>query len=175
MTSTTATITEANGVAHAPRQARRSSIRDERIEEIRARRRSRGDLSDDLQYKLSVPEANKDPQWEYRWVNDSDMRIRQLQAQDWEFAPPETTAGDLRDSGVGTRVERVVSDRTVSEPVKGFLMRKPKEFYHEDRAKRANRLAAVEQGIATPAAQVERSYIPSSGMRVDNGARVITT
>lgn len=148
------------------------NLSDDRIEEIRAKRKARGTLSNDPGMRLSVDESKKDPRWQYRWVLDREMRIQQMQSQDWEFAPE---LGDERDTGMGSRVERVVNDRTVASAEKGFLMRKPKEFYSEDRKRRFARLTdserALEQGdVGSSEGLSDHAYIPKGGMKINNGA-----
>lgn len=173
MTTMQPQLNRPNGGASGSKPAARN-LSEERIEQIRARRKSRGELTDDGRLRLSVPSERKDPAWEYRWVSDREMRIKQMLSQDWEFAPAETTGGDERDTGIGERVERIVNDRTVTKAEKGFLMRKPKEFFEEDRKRRIKDGEAVEQGMRRGAlnndqAQVENGYIPRSGMRIDTG------
>lgn len=159
-----------------PGRPRSRSATDDRIEAIRARRQARGPATYENRYKLHVPEDQKDPRWTYRWVTDSEMRVRQLQAQDWEFAPQDTTGGSDQDAGMGTRIERVVSDRTVTSPEKGFLMRKPLEFFEEDRKARMDRLKAQEQQVSQgvvndpQALAGPHAYVPSGGMSIKVGS-----
>lgn len=157
--------------------AQRSIVQD-RIEEIRAKRQARGELTNDLRQRLTVAEQSKDNLWEYRWVNDTQMRIADLQSQDWEFAPVETTQGDSRDSGIGTRVERIVNDRTVPTAEKAFLMRKPKEFAAEDRKRRRRSRANAEQDMQRGVVQasdgtqvsIENGYTVRGAHRIENNS-----
>lgn len=120
-----------------------------RAEEIRARRKERGYVSGQ-QMRLAVPEALKDKGWTYRWVTDSDMRVHNMLDKDWEFAESELAGKSDQDKGIGTRVERVVNERSTKGPQAGFLMRKPKEIYEEDQAikeaKRKSREREMERG-----------------------------
>lgn len=105
-----------------------------RAAEIRAKRKERG-FVDGPQQRLNVPENLKDPGWTYRWVNDSDMRVHNMLERDWEFAESEIAGKSEQDTGLGTRVERTVNERsTGNRPQAGFLMRKPKEIYEEEQA-----------------------------------------
>lgn len=163
--------------APAPQAKPRRALADPRIEEIRRRRAERGTLTSDPNTKLSVPQEKLDPNWTYRWVNDREMRIHQLQQQDWIMVEEETTTGpDDRNKGIGTRPERVVNDRTVSTPERAFLMRKPREFYVEDKQRRIDRLKAQEaqmvkgkvegaEGLDGP-----HAYIPAGGMSIKSGS-----
>jgi hypothetical protein len=159
----------------SPRDAKKDggrSLANDRIEEIRARRQARGQLSDDPRQRLTVAAEAKDPRWEYRWVVDRETRVQQMQRQDWDFAPP---IADERDTGMGTRVERVVNDRTVTNAEKGFLMRKPKEFFEEDRNRKHERTRQSEKllergDVGNPNGLTDHSYIPKSGMKIDAGS-----
>lgn len=115
-----------------------------RIEETRRKRQERGPSDPMLgRLKLSIPEECKDKDFVYRWVNDTAMRLTAMQAQDWEMVDDMDIAGDSRNSSIGTRVERIVDERTVTAPKKGFLMRKYKEFYDEDERRKE---AAIDKG-----------------------------
>ncbi|HEY9469242.1 MAG TPA: hypothetical protein VIQ76_06455, partial [Propionibacteriaceae bacterium] len=72
-----------------------------------------------------------------------------------------------------SRVERVVDERTVNKPQKAFLMRKPREFHEEDKAREQDRIAQNEEGLRRGMARNEQGqqepgmYVPTSGMRID--------
>lgn len=147
-----------------------------RIEEIRARRRERGNVDvSGFNQKLSVPEERKDPRFVYRWALDSANRMHDLRAKDWDVAPPETTAGDLRDMGTGTVIERMGNVKTVPKPERHVLVRKPREFYEEDKAREAAKLKEQEQAIVrgqTRNAEGQSEpgmYIPAGGMKIEHG------
>ena len=147
-----------------------------RIEEIRARRKERGTVDvSGFSQKLSVDESRKDGRFTYRWVLDSANRMHDLRAKDWEPAPAETTAGDLRDMGIGTVVERMGNVKTVPKPEKHVLMRKPREFYEEDKAREAAKIKEQEQAIVRGQARNAEGqsepgmYIPAGGMKIEHG------
>ncbi len=124
-----------------------------RIAEIRARRAERGTI-DGPAMRLSVPEERKDPNWDYRWVNDSDMRIHNMMERDWDFAESELDVNATTDKGMGTRVERTVNERSMKgQPQKGFLMKKPKEIYDEDQANKEAKRRKLEQSMEKGKAQ----------------------
>lgn len=158
----------------APAQARtRRSLADPRIEEIRKRRQERGTLSNDPRLKLSVPQDRLDPNWEYRWVLDREMRVGSLRDQDWELVDMDRTGHDDRDTSMGNRVERIANDRTVSKPEKVFLMRKPREFFNEDKARRIDRLRDQEKQMSHGKVEgglADHAYIPSGGMSIKTGS-----
>jgi hypothetical protein len=147
-----------------------------RIEEIRARRRERGTVDvSGLNQKLSIPENRKDPRFTYRWVIDSANRVHDLRARDWDTAPADTTAGDMRDMGTGTVIERMGNVKTVPKPERHILMRKPREFYEEDKAREAAKLKEQEQAIVRGQARNAEGksepgmYIPEGGMKIEHG------
>ena len=143
---------------------------------MRAERQARGTpKGPTLNQKLSIPEDKKDPRFTYRMVLDTGNRVHDLKAKDWEIAPGETAANDPRNMGVGTVIERMGNVRTVPKPERHILMRKPKEFYQEDKAREAAKIKADEdalckgdvknpQGLSGPG-----SYIPSGGMKIEHG------
>lgn len=148
-----------------------------RIAEIRARRAERGPTDINVSnQKLSVAEDRKDPRFTYRWALDTGSRVHDLKARDWDIAPASTTEGDLRDVGIGSVPERMGNTRTVTKPERHVLMRKPKEFYQEDKAREQAQIDSQEevirktgdvknpQGLSGPG-----SYIPTSGMKIEHG------
>lgn len=147
-----------------------------RIAALRAERQARGAPKGQvLNQKLSVPEDKKDPRFVYRMVLDAGNRIHDLKAKDWDIAPGDTAPNDPRNMGMGSVVERMGNVRTVPKPEKHVLMRKPKEFYDEDKAREEAKIKADEdalrkgsikdpQGLSGPG-----SYIPKSGMKIERG------
>lgn len=122
-----------------------------RVAEIRAKRKERGTI-DGPALRLGVPEERKDPNWDYRWVNDSDMRIHNMIQRDWEFAESELDVSNT-DTGMGSRVERTVNERSTKGPQKGFLMKKPKEIYEEDQAAKEAKRKQLEKSMEKGQAQ----------------------
>lgn len=103
---------------------------------------------------LTVDE--RDPAYNYRWVNDVDSRIQMFEEAAYEAVKTPTEVGDPRAgdaSQLGT---------TVRKPVGGgksaVLMRIPKEFYDEDQAAKEARLKATEQALLQEA-QGEGFYV----------------
>lgn len=154
-----------------------------RIEEMRALRKNRTsqDVSGFSQ-KLSVPAELKDDRLEYRWVNDTSTRHHEMRQRGWDYAESADIARDGRNSGMGTRIERIANERTTrGTPQKTFLMVKPKEFYEEDKKAEAARIKEYEQAIQGRAGDqrqvvannqgvVENGmYIPAGGMTIKHG------
>jgi hypothetical protein len=162
-----------------PAESMQEDETSKRIAEMRARRAERGPISNSgMNLKLSVPEDQKDPRFEHRWAVDTagtGTRIHELRAKDWEVAPMSDAGKDPRNVGLGTTVERFANTKTVSKPDKHILMRKPKEFYEEDKAREAAKIKADEealrkgnvkdpQGLSGPG-----SYIPAGGIKIEHG------
>ena len=148
-----------------------------RIEEERAKRKQRGKVDmTALSLKLSVPEEFKDPRLVYRWANDSSMRHHFLKQKGWDYADNAAIAGDERNSGLGTRIERIANERTTPTVEKTFLMCKPKEFYEEDKAIEQDKIKANESQMKR-AESVRNSegqaasgmYVPEGGMKIEHG------
>ena len=150
-----------------------------RIAELRAKRAERRSVNpSETNLKLSIPEEEKDPRFEYRWAVDTagtGTRIHQLRTKDWEVVPSREADKDPRNVGMGTTQERFANTKTVSKPDKHILMRKPKEFYAEDKAREQAKIKADEealrkgdtrnpQGLSGPGA-----YIPAGGMKIEHG------
>ncbi len=104
--------------------------------EQRARRR-RESLGTDRNLKLHVPEDKKDPNFEYRWVNDRPGRVQQLtQADDYDVVPGVTSEGST---------ETRVADKSSGE--RAVLLRKPKEFYESDKRSEQKVLDARDESM----------------------------
>lgn len=92
--------------------------------------------------KLTV--TDRDPNFEYRFVNDTDERIAQFKLAGWEVVDrKDHQVGDpLVDTGQATTtsiVEKAVGGRT-----KALLMRIPKEWYNEDQNKKQEEVDRLE-------------------------------
>lgn len=152
-----------------------------RAEAERAQRRRREDVGLGRGRNLDLG-GSKDPNYEYRWVNDDPGRMYNLtERDDWEVVK----TGDLgeasaKDRGVGTGIERVVDKRSGKRAV---LLRKPKEYYVGDKAKEQALIDDTERAIksgATPAAgaapgemiEAGKAYVPRAGISIQsNGSK----
>lgn len=151
-----------------------------RVEAERGKRRRRDDLGAGRMRNLDVV-GDKDPNFEYRWVNDEPGRMYQLtQADDWEVVK----LGDLgeahaKDKGVGTGIERVIDKRTGKRAV---LLRKPKDYYVSDKAKEQAVIDDTEKsikrgqittanGVAGETLSGPAAYVPAGGISMQVGSR----
>ena len=96
--------------------------------------------------------GDKDPNYEYRFVNDTGSRIHNFLAAGYEFVEDDTLAvGDSRvsdASDLGSRKRVISNDGTAA-----YLMRIPKEYYEEDQAAKQKELADQEQAIQQEGSQ----------------------
>lgn len=134
-----------------------------RAAEVKAQRRRRQDTGPSAGLKLHVPENLKDPNFEYRWINDDGRRVHaKTVMDDWDIVESKEIQGD----GQGAPVGRLAGKMEGGAPLRALLCRKPKEFYQADKGKEqraiAEREAAMKQG-AVPAAgglSGPNTYIP---------------
>jgi hypothetical protein len=139
-------------------EVKRGPGRPARQEEVQQRRRRRESLGADRNMKLSVPEDFKDPNFEYRWVNDRPGRVQQLHGEDWDVV-----SGDVDTSSIGTNVKRVSNKLDGEHAV---LMRKPKDYFEQDKAEKQAALDKVDEALrrgAPPSSEGlagPNSYVP---------------
>lgn len=100
--------------------------------------------------------GNRDPKFEYRWVNDVDGRLQMFEDAGYEAVSDPTEVGDPRAgdaSQLGSTVRKPVGDGKSA-----VLMRIPKEFYQEDQDAKEQHLRAKEQALLQEA-QGEGFYV----------------
>lgn len=88
----------------------------------------------------------KDPNYEYRIVNDVEDRIAQFQEAGYELVPDDAVdVGDKRVSqGTSVGSKKVFS---VGQGTKAYVMRIKKEWYEEDQRAKQRRVDAQESSI----------------------------
>ena len=96
--------------------------------------------------------GDKDPNYVYRFVNDTGSRVSNFQQAGYEFVQdPDIVVGDSRvfDVSEASSNKRVISnDGTTS-----FLMRIMKEWYDEDQAAKAERIDETDKAMKHEASQ----------------------
>ena len=93
---------------------------------------------------LSV--KGKDPDFEYRFVNDTGDRIAQFQEAGYELVDAATHR--VGDSNINkTTPEGSKAQLSVGKGDKAFLMRIPKEYYEEDQRAKQAEVNRLEQSI----------------------------
>lgn len=94
---------------------------------------------------------NPDPNYVYRWVNDSDGtgdRIDEFKAAGYEVVPKGTHKLDPRVQQ-GTEPGSA-ENMAVGGGIKAVLMRQRKDWYDEDQAKKQRNVDTQEQAIRNP-------------------------
>lgn len=86
----------------------------------------------------------KDPDYEYRIVNDTGDRIQSFLDAGYELVQAEDVrVGDKRVDG--TTPEGTKAQVSVGQGMKAFVMRIRKDWYEEDQARKQAQIAAVEE------------------------------
>lgn len=104
------------------------------------RRRKRGDTVV-TGLKLHVDKEAKDPDYVYRWVNDTPGRVQQFYNNDWDKVEMDGNtdgAGSIPTKHVGTDSGR---------PIEAVLMRKRKDWFEADQKEKRQALDAVDDAI----------------------------
>ena len=114
-------------------------VRDSREQQLKTAHPERVPLHEQARNKLTV--ANKDPNYEYRIVNDIEDRLARFKNAGWELAPETVGFGDEANNnslGTGSRV-------SVGGGVTGVLMRQRKEHYDADMAAQQREVDRLER------------------------------
>lgn len=97
-----------------------------------------------LQNKGKLSVANKDPNFEYRFVNDDGDRVQELIDRGYEVVTKsETKVGDKRVDGGSS--EGSIASVNSGEGKRVILMKQRKEFYEEDQAIKQGEIDKLEQ------------------------------
>lgn len=153
-----------------------------RVQETHARRRRRDDSGETLNRKLFIPERFKDPNYEYRWINDTASgRIQEKTVfDDWDVVKAEdmgkeyAQAAAAKDKGDSTQIRRVVGSEN-GHPLYAYLCRKPKEFHEEDQLKKQRAIQETEDAMRRGALgsgqgiSRDESYVPKDHRNVIGG------
>jgi hypothetical protein len=122
-----------------------------RAEEIAAgrRRRNPSESMSGLSLQLGVDPETKDPNYEYRWINDDKGRLESLtQRDDWDFVENDNVAADNRNLNESeSRIRRRVGINQAGEPLYAYWCRKYKPWYDEDQRKLADAASAKRQTL----------------------------
>jgi hypothetical protein len=136
-----------------------------RAETVKRERRKRQDTGETRGLKLHVPAHLKEPGFAYRFVNEATVgRIHEMSNEDdWDVVRDP----NIKTDGEGTPVTRVVNKVTGE---RAYLMKKPLDWYKEDRKAKQRKVDEREDAIrlgqtpagpgGTPLGAGDRSYIP---------------
>lgn len=149
-----------------PGRPRKEEVKDER-------RRRRGDTNALSGQKLAVDPQFKDPNYEYRWINDDGARIHDKTLQDdWDLVEDPSKKGKQDTDGLGSMVSKIVGKSEGGQPMHAYLARKRKDYYDEDMAaKRAQSLEimdSIKRGVpqGQGADLGASAYVPSGGTAI---------
>lgn len=96
--------------------------------------------------------GNKNPEYEYRFVNDTGSRLHNFQQAGYEFVTgDELSVGDSRvndASDLGSNKRVISNDGTTS-----YLMRIKRDWYEEDQQAKAQQIKEQEAAMKQEAAQ----------------------
>ena len=95
---------------------------------------------------LTVTKDEKDPDYEYRFVNDKDGRVNMFRDAGWEVVDRAGLQVGDPNAGVGNQVGSVVS-KSVGKGNVAYLMKIKKELYEEDQEAKAQKIAEGEAGL----------------------------
>lgn len=118
--------------------------------------------------KMAVKDA--DPNYVYRWVNDTPGRLEDAQRGGYAFVT-EAQAGEKdvanRNQDLGSRISRIVGHDAQGKPQAAYLMRIQKSLYAADQKAKQRELdeldKAIKRGQTRP---VEQGYVPAQGISV---------
>jgi hypothetical protein len=151
-----------------------------RAAEATGERRKRRGMGYKSQLKLTIPpHLENDPNYRYYWLADRPGRVEELtKYDDYDFVTDDEAEKDGRNTGLGKRIERHAGVDQFGNPLRHFLVRKPREYHEADqrekREARAKMMAAIKRG-KTPGEtgdpiHTDGSYVPESGIRIGHGA-----
>jgi len=161
----------------------RSEGRQDRKEEIKTARRRRQGMGRDRNKRIVIPDAAKDPNYHYYVANDTPGRIDQLtKNDDYDIVTKEMLENQLRKSrgeeavpqdGDGTPARIAVGTGKDGQWMYGYVLRKPKEFHDEDKAKEQASLADAEKAMkdgpassASGLSSADHAYVPKGHRNV---------
>lgn len=155
----------------APKRGRKPNARPA---EQKQRRRRRSDLGLGRLAKLDVPAHAKDPNYVYRWINDTPGRVKQLTEQDDYDIVTSDMLGERSDSdrGSGQNVER-----DAGGGMRAILVRKPREYYEQDKAAEQKLVDEIDDALRRGQTQSPEglsgphSYVPEGGININDGRK----
>ena|SRR5690242_17979100 len=116
--------------------------------------------------------ADKDPNYEYRWVKGSQERLAAAESGGYEFVTEAGKVGEGAKDGntdMGARVSQVVGTNTDGSPRRDYLMRIPKDLYREDQAAKQAQVDEVDKAIKRGDAHQrgdDKRYVPKDGIKI---------
>lgn len=149
---------------------------DEVAEATQPRRRRKEGGEEVIGRKLAVRMSELDfANFKYRWVNDEmgsangvgPRIMAKTVDDDWDIVRQGGSVVKHDSADLGDAVSAVVGVRPDGKPMLAYLLRKPKAYYEEDRAKKHaeldKQLKDLRRGIS-PSKGDEADYVPRSGI-----------
>lgn len=148
------------------------TARPTRADEVRRERRNKPGSVNQTNAKLAVDESKLDRKtYEYRWVNDAGARMMQVHDREWDPAPE---GASVSNDGEGSVTRKVAGVDETGKPYSAVLMRKRKDWFDEDHARKMAPLSEMDKAIraganhqAEPELRGEGVYTPDGGNRLD--------
>lgn len=100
--------------------------------------------------------SDQDPAFSYRWVNDTDDRIKMFERGGWKLVDDDHAIGDTKadsSKGVGAVISKYVGANRTS-----YLMKIEKEYYTEDQAAKEALIAEKERAMLVQDRNAEGRY-----------------
>jgi len=123
--------------------------------------------------KLSVPQAQDDPDSVYRWVNDLPGRLQKALNGGYEYVEdPTLQIGSGSTSGNAeqdSRVSRLVGKDAKGFPMMAYLMKISRNIYEEDQAVKQEAIDDVDKTIRHGRHNEHEGdgrYIPKEGIKI---------
>lgn len=118
--------------------------------------------------KMQVKDA--DPNYVYRWVNDTPGRLDDAQRGGYAFVG-NASVGEKdvsnRNNDLGSRVSKVVGRDAFGKPEVAYLMRIQKSLYEADQKIKQKGLDELDRSIKRGQTRpVEHGYVPTQGISV---------
>lgn len=118
--------------------------------------------------------ADRDPNYEYRWVKGTAERLSAAESGGYEFVQSGAigkVGEDAQDGNtdIGSRVSRVVGTHADGKPRSDYLMRIPKELYEADQIVKQRDVDKVDEAIRSGKAHKsgdDNRYVPKDGIRI---------
>lgn len=133
----------------------------------RRRRNSNGLLG--YRDRLAVDESLLDREkYAYRWINDEAGRIHQMTVQDdWEIVSDRDNA-----TGTGSELAEQVGSGEKGSPLRAVLVRKPKDYFDEDKREQQRRIDEQEKALTSnvaPGTDSTNLYQPDVKTSISRG------
>jgi len=131
-----------------------------RTEQITTERRRRNsDALGGNRNRMYVDPAIKDPNFQYRFINDIGSRVHDLTVKDdWEIVHDRSgTANNTASEGAQVSVN--AGTALNGGPVRAILVRKPKNYYNDDYAAGQRRIDETEAAMKSGTTG-EKTYVP---------------